>query len=199
MLVTLWDLKAQYASGRPFDAIKDIFDCVSDMVNGAAFAIEDNMSSTKHQLEFTAALKDTNVKAREDGSVDIPRAPDLPTIAAFHRLTAYQGEQARSINAPIEHKLRMLTDPTLRNAFKVARGVFTNEIKKALARREGEGDAVTMSALDQILSRENQYAEKHGKKPEYFHGRITDEVGIPPQFGRRAPDWLYLTSSLILA
>lgn len=181
MLVSLWEVKAQYASGRPFHAINDIFDCVSDMVNGAAFAIEDNMSSTKHQLEFTTSLKDAIVKEREDGSVDISRAPDLPTLAAFHRLTEYQGEQARSINAPIQHKLRMLTDPALRNAFKVAKQVFTDEIKKALARMQGEGDIVMMSALDQILSREKQYAEKHGKKPEYFHGRITDEVSVPLQ------------------
>lgn len=161
-------------------------------------AIEDAMSSTKHQLDFAAALKDMNVEEREDGSVNIPRAPDLPTLVAFHRLIRHQGEQAVSINAPIQHKLQMLTDPSLRNAFKVEREVFTNEIKKALARLEGEGDTVT-SALDQILSREKQYAEKHGTKPDYFHGRITDEVGVPPQFGPKAPEWLYLASSLTLA
>lgn len=101
---------------------------------------------------------------------------------AFHRLTEYQGEQARSINAPIQHKLRMLTSPALRNAFKVVRQVFTEEIKKALARIEVEGDGAMMSALDQMLLRERQYAEKHGKKPEYFHGRIIDEASGPPQF-----------------
>lgn len=188
MLVALWEVKAQYANGRPFEAINDIFDCVSDMVNGAAFAIEDTMSATKHQLEFTVGLKNLNVEDREDGSVNIPRAPDQPTLVAFHRLTEYQGEQARSINAPIQHKLRMLTDPSLRNAFKVVREVFTSEIKKSLARMEGKSDTVMMSALDQMLSRENQYAEKHGKKPEYFHGRIIDEVSVPLQLGLNAPN-----------
>lgn len=199
MLVTLWEVKAQHANGRPFDAIKDIFDCVSDMVNGAAFAIEDTMSSTNHQLKFTEGLKHLIVKERKDGFVNIPRAPDQPTLAAFHRLTEYQGEQARSINAPIQHKLRMLTDPALRNAFKVVRKVFTNEIQKALARMEGKGEVVMMSALDQILFREKQYAEKHGSKPDYFHGRIIDEVSVPPQFGLKAPNWLYSASSLTLA
>ncbi|KAK2615030.1 hypothetical protein N8I77_001809 [Diaporthe amygdali] len=197
--VIISDFKAQYANGRPFDAIKDIFDCVSDMVNGAAFAIEDTMSSTNHQLKFTEGLKFLMVEEREDGFVNIPRAPDQPTLAAFHRLTEYQGEQARSINAPIQHKLRMLTDPALRNAFKVVRKVFTNEIQKALARMEGKGEIVMMSALDQILFREKQYAEKHGSKPDYFHGRIIDEVSVPPQFGLKAPNWLYLASSLTLA
>lgn len=189
MLVALWEFKAQYANGRPFEAINDIFDCVSDMVNGAAFAIEDTMSATKHQLEFTVDLKNLSVEEREDGSVNIPRAPDQPTLVAFHRLTEYQGEQARSINAPIQHKLRMLTDPALRNAFKVVRKVFTNEIKKALARMEDKRDTVMMSALDQMLSREKQYAEKYGKKPEYFHGRIIDEVSVPLQFGPKAPEF----------
>lgn len=178
MLVTLWETKAQYAAGRPFDAINDVFNCVSDMVNGAAFAIEDNMSATMHQLNFTAALKDMNVNEEEDGSVNIPRAPDQPTLAAFHRLTEYQGEQARSINAPIQHKLRMLTDPALRKAFNVVRTVFTDEVKKSLARTDSTGGSVMMSALDQMLSREKQYAEKHGKKPEYFHGRIIDEASF---------------------
>lgn len=180
MLVELWQVKAQYATGRPFYAMSDIFDCVSDMVNGAAFAIEDSMSATRHQLRFTAELKTVDVKERKDGSVNIPRAPDQPTLVAFHRLTAYQGEQARSINAPIQHRLRMLTDSSLRNAFHVVRNLFTNEIKKALTRMEERGDTVMTSALDQILSREKQHAEKHGKKPEYFHGRITDEASVPP-------------------
>ena len=188
MLVALWEVKAQYANGRPFDAINDVFDCVSDMVNGAAFAIEDAMSATRHQLKFTTTLTDLDVKEREDGSVNIPRALDQPTLAAFHRLTEYQGEQARSINAPIQHKLRMLTDPSLRNAFKVVREVFTDEIKKALARMDGKDDIAMMSALDQMLLRETQHAEKNGKKPEYFHGRIIDEASPPPQpeFGMTA-------------
>lgn len=179
MLVTLWEIKAQYANGRPFKAINDIFDCVSDMVNAAAFAIEDTMSATKNQLTFTSALKDVNVKEGEDGSVFIPRAPDHPTLVAFHRLTEYQGEQARSINAPIQHKLRMLTDPGLRNAFRVVREVFTDEIKKSLGRMEGKDDISTMSALDQILLREKQFAEKNGTKPDYFHARISDEASHP--------------------
>lgn len=199
MLVELWEVKAQFAKGRPFHASSDIFDCVSDMVNGAAFAIEDSMSATKHQLRFTAKLENSDVTEREDRSVNIPRAPDQPTLVAFHRLTEYQGEQARSINAPIQHKLRMLTDPTLRNAFRVVENVFTNEIKKALARMEGNGEATMMSALDQILFREGQHAEKHGKKPEYFHGRITDEASVPPQSSLRVRKWLYLASSLTLS
>lgn len=73
-------------------------------------------------------LKDLNVEEREDGSVNVPGAPNQPTLAAFYRLTVYQGEQARSINVPIQHKLRMLTDLALRNAFKVVRKVFTDEI-----------------------------------------------------------------------
>lgn len=182
MLVALWEIKAHYANGRPFDAISDVFNCVSDMVNGAAFAIGDNMSATRHQMKFTAALEGLSAKEEEDGSVNIPRAPEQPTLAAFHRLTEYQGEQGRSINAPIQHKLRMLTSPALRNAFKVMRQVFTDEIKKALARIDGEGDGAMMSALDQMLLRERQYAEKHGTKPEYFHGRIIDEASGPPQF-----------------
>lgn len=199
MLVELWQVKAQYATGRPLYAMSDIFDCVSDMVNGAAFAIEDSMSATRHQLRFTAELKTVDVKEREDGSVNIPRAPDQPTLVAFHRLTAYQGEQARSINAPIQHRLRMLTDSSLRNAFHVVRNLFTDEIKKALARMEEKGDTVMTSALDQILSREKQHAQKHGKKPEYFHGRITDEASVPPQSGPKARKWLYLASSLTLS
>lgn len=181
MLVTLWEVKAKLSNSQPFNAVNDVFDCVSDMVNGAAFAIEDDMSATNHQMRFTTTLKDSQLEHREDSSVDIPRAPDQPTLAAFHRLTEYQGEQARSINAPIQHKLRMLTDPSLRNAFKVVKTVFTDEIKKALARMEGKDDVVMMSALDQILLREKQYAEKNGKKPEFFHGRITDEVSTLPE------------------
>ncbi|KAG6355011.1 hypothetical protein INS49_004092 [Diaporthe citri] len=192
-------MKAQYAIGRPFYAMSDIFDCVSDMVNGAAFAIEDSMSATRHHLRFAAELKTSFVKEGEDGSVNLPRAPDQPTLVAFHRLTAYQGEQGRSINAPIQHRLRMLTDPTLRNAFDVVTNVFANEIKKALARMEGKGDSVMMSALDQILSREKQHAEKYGKKPDYFHGRITDEASVPPQSGLKTRRWLYLVSSLTLS
>lgn len=190
MLVSLWEVKAQLSSGQPFNAVNDIFDCVSDMVNGAAFAIEDDMSATNHQMRFTMTIKDSQLKHREDGSVDIPRAPDQPTLAAFHRLTEYQGKQARSINAPIQHKLRMLTDASLRNSFKVVKEVFTEEIKKALVRMEGRDDVVMMSALDQILLREKQYAEKNGKKPELFHGRITDEVSTPPDVRLELARWL---------
>lgn len=72
MLVALWEVKARYANGRPFDAISDVFNCVSDMVNGAAFAIEDNLSATRHQMKFTAALE-VRVSRRKKTAPSISR------------------------------------------------------------------------------------------------------------------------------
>jgi hypothetical protein len=174
-LVDLWALKAGIADGKPFDAHRDIVDAAMDIINAAAFSSDDSMSTTKHQIDFLNSELGTDTAVQANGSIKFPRALDIPGIAAMSAVADYLGTQFRAIMPRLEHRVRMLTNPSLRLIFSRKNEVILNETKKSIARFES-GDQTTFSALDHLLQREINASTKTGRKPDFFSPRIRDEV-----------------------
>ncbi|KAL7619375.1 hypothetical protein AAE478_009912 [Parahypoxylon ruwenzoriense] len=176
-LIDLWTLKARIADGRPFDAREDILDAAVDIINAAAFGLDDSMSTVKDQLNALITLEGKGFPINSDGSIQFPRVPQNPEIAAIQAIGDHIGEQFKSMFPRFHHHYKVLTHPTLSNNIARKEKLIYDEIEKALVRlRSGTGE--TRSAMDHIIQREIGAAAKAGRKP-YFHSRrIHDEAGL---------------------
>lgn len=175
-LIDLWTLKTELAGGRPFDADRDIFDTAIDIINAAAFGLEDNFSTLKSQLDTLTPLSAAELPVKADGSVEFPHPPYGPEIAAIHELGLHIGEQFKSMLPRFAHFFAILTSRSLRRAFAIRDKFIHGEIEKALARYRSGNDRMR-SAMDHVLQREMNAAKKAGRPPVFHSPRIHDEVG----------------------
>ncbi|KAK7954808.1 hypothetical protein PG988_015502, partial [Apiospora saccharicola] len=203
MLVDLWTHKSRLARGRPFDALADMFDVAVDMINAATFAQDDDMSTTKMQLDFLLGAGDSSASASTStststwtpeitsvdarGAVSFPRLPEPPDIEACRVLSEHVGVLFNSLAPRLEDRWRLLTSPRLRACVRRKDAMIRREIERSLERIAGagggggggDGDGATMgsrSALDHLLQREQAAATKEGRKPEFHSRKIYDEL-----------------------
>lgn len=176
-LVELWTLKAKAANGKPFNAAKDIFDAALDIINAAAFAFDDSMSTIKHQLDHleSAEALQATVTPSSDGSVEFSRSPDTDNTVMNTILSDHLGTQFRASHPRLNHRVRMLLNPALRRAFAQKNEMVSREVEKSLG-RINSGNTDALSALDHLLLREMGAAKKAGRTPEFHSTRIYDEV-----------------------
>jgi hypothetical protein len=182
-LVELWSLKAKLGGGRPFNARRDIFDAAIDIINAAAFGLGDEQSTVKHQLDHLLSLSSSASSkpeqevftANADGSITFPSLPQLPSIAAIEAVGKYLGEQFKASFPVLAHRINMLTDREMVRNFRRKDAFLRDEIDKAVLRlRRGEGGL--RSAMDFVLQREMNQADKEGRTPVFHSPRIHDEV-----------------------
>ncbi|KAI1176834.1 cytochrome P450 [Nemania sp. FL0916] len=174
-LVELWDLKAKLAENRPFNARRDLFDAAIDIINAVTFGLEDDQSTVKSQTDFLISESGFQLRLEADGSVMFPEISPLPIITTIEEIGAHLGEQLKSPFPKLAHYFQMLTSPSLAKSFARKESFIRNEIDKAVVRlRRGEGG--TRSAMDYILLREMNAAEKVGRKPLFHSRQIHDEL-----------------------
>jgi cytochrome P450 len=174
-LVELWGLKAELGEGRPFNARRDIVDAAIDIINAAAFGLDDDQSTVKNQLDFLLSKPGFRPELNADGSVAFPVLPTLPDVAAVEAIALHLGEQFKTPFPKLAHRFAMLTSPTLAKNFVRKDKFLRGEIDKAVMRlRRGEGG--TRSAMDHILQREMNAANKAGREPVFHSPRIHDEL-----------------------
>lgn len=176
-MIDLWKFKLEAAGDRPFNARDDIFSALSDMITGAAFALNEDMSTVKQRLYYLQSF-DVNLQQNlgEYGDIVFPDITPLPYYNAFRILADHQGDQAKSLMPRLAHYYRMLADSTLSRAYKIVRDFEQTEIQKSIARLEADGNKGLTSALDFMVNREMEAATKEGRKPNFYQRRIFDEV-----------------------
>ncbi|KAI0448178.1 cytochrome P450 [Xylaria telfairii] len=174
-LVDLWTLKAELGEGRPFKARRDIFDAAIDIINAAAFGLEDDQSTVKNQSDFLRSKPGYKPAINDDGTVAFPELPTLPDIAAIEAIGLHLGEQFKAPFPKLMHRFQMLTSPTLAGNFARKDKFIYDEIDKAVVRLR-KGESGTRSAMDHILQREMNAAEKAGRDPIFHSPRIHDEL-----------------------
>ncbi|KAI0401888.1 cytochrome P450 [Xylaria palmicola] len=174
-LVELWSVKARLGEGRPFNARRDIFDAAIDIINAVAFGLEDDQSTVKNQLDFFRAQPAFKPTTNADGSVAFPVLPTLPNIAAIEAIGVYLGEQFKVPFPKLVHRFKMLTDWALLKNFARKDEFLRGEIDKAVLRLR-RGESGTRSAMDHILQREMNAADKAGRQPVFHSPRIHDEL-----------------------
>ncbi|KAI1810386.1 cytochrome P450 [Poronia punctata] len=192
-LIDLWTLKTSLGRGKPFDAQRDISDAAMDIINAAAFGIGDEQSTVKHQLDHlrasssstttttttTPSKSERESESESDIVASFPSLPQLADIAAVEEVSRYLGEQFKAPFPLLAHKINMLTNGDLRRNFKRKNEFLHREIDNAVERLKkgnGNGKEKMRSAMDFILSREMNLAEKEGREPVFHAPRIHDEL-----------------------
>ena len=175
-LIDLWKFKLAKTRGRPFDVLDDIFGTLSDTITGAAFALNEDMSTVKQQLLYLKSLgPDLQMAPDEQDATTFPKLSPLPYVKALRRISDHQGDLTKAASPFLAHYSTMLTNSELRHDFKVLRDFETKEIQKSIARLDDDDKNLT-SALDHLVAQEKQLAIKEGRKPEFYSQRIYDEV-----------------------
>lgn len=171
------------ANGITFEAKTDVFAALADMVSAAAFTLEPADSLIRkwnthlQQIQLAASATGESSAAfsvNRDGIAEFSRGARVPYYDSLDRLSKHQGDQARAVFPNLEHWYKMATDTTLRRAYQTVKTYETEQIEKSLARMQHSG--AQQSAVDHLLFREGQVAEKEGRKPEFYSKRIYDEV-----------------------
>ncbi|KAI1757712.1 cytochrome P450 [Xylaria castorea] len=176
-LVDLWTLKSELGEGQPFNARRDIFDAAIDIINAVAFGLEDDQSTVKNQMHFLSSKPGYRPAINADGTVAFPELPTLPNIAAIEAMGLHLGEQFKTPFPKTMHRIQMLTSPTLAKDFAKKDKFIYDEIDKAVVRLH-KGESGTRSAMDHILQREMNAAEKAGREPVFHSPQIHDEVRL---------------------
>ncbi|KAI1183643.1 cytochrome P450 [Nemania serpens] len=174
-LVDLWRLKAEMGQSQPFNARRDIFDAALDIINAVAFGLEDNQSTVKNQLDHLLSRPGFRPPPNADGSVSFPELPIMPDVAAIEAIEIHLGEQFKAPFPRLAHRFQMLTSPTLAKNFARRDKFLRDEIDKAVVRLR-KGESGTRSAMDYILQREMNAADKAGREPVFHSPRIHDEL-----------------------
>ncbi|KAI1117899.1 cytochrome P450 [Nemania sp. NC0429] len=174
-LIDLWRLKSNMGQSQPFNARRDIFDAALDIINSVAFGLEDHHSTVKNQLDHLLARPGFRPPPNGDGSVSFPELPVMPDIAAIEAIEIHLGDQFKTPFPQLAHRFQMLTSPTLRKNFARRDKFLRDEIDKAVVRLR-KGESGTRSAMDHILQREMNAADKAGREPVFHSPRIHDEL-----------------------
>lgn len=176
-LVKLWDLKAQLAQGRPFDAVPDIYNVTLDSIFAATFGLDAKNNTTTSQLQHLlayASIDRLKVPETADLPVEFPTAQRPATFEAIITLTE---SLEISIKAPLPRLahwfLRQL--PYMRKARAIKESLIHDGLETGI-QQLSSGDHIKRSALDEILHRELAMSQKEGRQPVYHSRAIYDEV-----------------------
>lgn len=176
-LIDLWDIKARLGESRPFNAQRDIFDVAIDIINAVAFGLDEEQSTVKRQLDFLErASSDFRPTLDVDsGAAVFPVLPVLPNIEAIEAISHHLGDQFKVPFPRLVHRFQMWTDRTLAGHYDRKNAFIRDEIDKAVVRLR-KGESGTRSAMDYVLQREMNAADKAGREPIYHSPTIHDEV-----------------------
>ena len=178
----VWRTKARIADGRPFDAHEDIYHFALDAMSGFTFGDGFNHSTVRPTSEAISSLDVTAQKAlRSTGTKEdpvlFPHGKLSNVMWAFIELTELV---AYLLGNPFPRLTwaYVLRKPASRKACRIKEDFIRDELKPAVHRLSRGGTEKPASAVDCIIAREKDMAEKAGRKPEYFSRIIVDEVGV---------------------
>ncbi|KAK4139716.1 cytochrome P450 [Dichotomopilus funicola] len=186
-LVQLWGSKTEIASGRPFSPERDIYYAALDAVLEFGFGRNFTHRATQPQLDAMLKLGPEEVqklRGEEAGSADTPvefvNAPLHETIVAI----LDSGDIVEALQSSPFPRLGLWFQKTFTNfnkTWNTKNQFLEDEIRKAVDRMEkqdGEAsdESWVMSAVDHIVHRERGFAEKEGRKADYWTPVIRDEV-----------------------
>ncbi|KAI0202785.1 cytochrome P450 [Astrocystis sublimbata] len=174
-LIELWTLKTELSKSQPFSAHRDIFEAAFDMISAAAFGLEDDQSTIRHQLDFLKSKSDNISLTKEGDAVIFPEIPTLPILEAIEGITNHIGDQVKSPYPKLMNKYELLTNPTLVKQIARKNKFIQDQIDKAVMRLR-TGENVTRSAMDHILRREMNAAKKEDREPIFHSPRVHDEL-----------------------
>ncbi|RKK10728.1 hypothetical protein BFJ66_g17437 [Fusarium oxysporum f. sp. cepae] len=182
-LTRLWNTKAEIAHERSFSASEDIYHGALDAVLAFSFGENSLYSAVKPQLDLLHKLTTEDISLATDTS-QTPEDPVLFPQAAFNDVIQATLDLAASVETTMATPTPRLAWAFLKWTTKVRKAMNTRdsfirlEVGKAVRRLQDDGldDSKIRSAVDHIVERENRFATKEGRTPNFFSNEIFDEV-----------------------
>lgn len=183
LMIELWRAKSRIADGRPWAGNDDINHVALDAVMAFSFGGDFKHSMTRPNLDAITQLDARAVeklrRGDRDEAVEFPQGEVDEVIQATLDLTETVG-QVQGNPMPALTWRYVNSKPKIRRATKIKEDYIRKELTDAVERLEGGGEAVVKSAVDHLVLREKELAEKDGRAPAYFSRVMNDEVGWSP-------------------
>lgn len=183
-LMDLWGEKERRAEGRCFDAEGDVFSMALDAVLDFAFGDALSERALPSRVEALKGSPRTIVNEEED-VVSFDSPPEHPVLESLLRITEAAGEIVASPFPALKwHMMR------LRSSERASMRTRDEEVKEQIRQslwKQSQPDAAdtAKSAVDMMLLREGEAAEKERRAPEYFSRSMLDEVSPSSPFSER--------------
>lgn len=180
-LLELWDIKAQKAEGRMFEAERDLYNLALDIIVSAAFDFPTSRCTIARQVANLKSNPAAAIQTTPDESarlVSFENFPLDPELQACVYLTESIGVSFQSVFPKLAHWL-YLQKIDSKKASKLKNNLIGSNIDKAVERL-GDEDASRESnmkcAVDMLVSREQTMAANNGTKPNFHRQAIYDEL-----------------------
>ncbi|KAK1979262.1 cytochrome P450 [Colletotrichum cereale] len=182
-LIKLWEIKIELAEGRPFDADLDAYYLALDAVVAFSYGASYPHRALLPQIELLRSLQSGHSAPlrqglNEHGAIRFPEAQ----VDRALRDTLTMVKTAEVMQASVVPRLTwwwLSKTPKVRNAWRARDEFVSGQINKAVQRMGSMHDASDEwlgNAVDLIVSRERQFAEKEGRVPQYVTQVIIEEV-----------------------
>ncbi|KAK7958081.1 cytochrome P450 [Apiospora saccharicola] len=186
-LVELWRAKCDMAEGRPWSATDDLDHAVLDAVNGFAYRPNFPHSALRPAIRAVQGLDAQAIQtlrsqaaAAPDQVVQFPTGPMEEVIRASMDVT----QSIKHVQGSIWPALRreyVIRKPYMRKARRIRDEFITRELREAARRMEDNNAAsqtekTEKSAVDLMVRRCKEAAQKEGKEPDYCSNVMKDEA-----------------------
>lgn len=178
LLLNLWTIKSRYSNKRPFKADRDIHMAALDIIMTVAFDYSQSETMLVKQIESLQGHAAADSIGSEDEPFpfeDVPLGPDLHALVF---LSESIGVAFQSIVPRFAHWL-YLQKSEAQKALRTRKQFIKRNIEQSIKRLENpEKDRILRCAVDKMLLREREFAEKSGIQPDFHKSAIYDEVSF---------------------
>lgn len=175
-LLDLWQLKTQMTHGIPIDVAEDIVEFSFDAIVSAATGLDDMGGDLHRQITYLHSLEaefaiPKSFRKHEPAILPRPKRSTNLTALSINEESLWKGFYMPW--PTLYHAINKLR-PSVRNATRTLRGYINFKIEAAT--RSLEEGGTPQSALDRVIQREVQAAEKEGRPARLDDPRIRDQI-----------------------
>ena len=175
-LIRLWREKARLARGHPFTAIEGVKAAAMDIIWGATFGSQMNVSDA--QTTLLSGLDRIDQPVDTESEIVFPRASEPESFKAIMTICDSVAIPIKSLFPRFEHKWSMRLIPRFRKAVAHKDQLIKEGLQSAWEKFSvaADDDDAVKCALDLIVQREAQMAKKESRSPEWDTADIRDEL-----------------------
>ncbi|KAI1365812.1 cytochrome P450 monooxygenase [Xylaria arbuscula] len=178
--IHLWKAKSYIAAGRPWSAASDINQMALDAIFAFTFGSEYPQCARQPALDLVLSMSQDTVSLTQklglDESVEFPDVQGCPIFKAIRVLTETVGE-VQGNPFPALTWAYITRKPKTKKAIKMKEDYVVEALKSSVNSLRGmKSETSIKSAVDQMIMRETELAEREGRLPNFFSRVIIDEV-----------------------
>jgi hypothetical protein len=179
LMIELWRAKSRIADGRPWAGNDDINHVALDVVMAFEFGEDFKHSMTRPNLDAVRRLDSKAVdklrRGDRDEAIEFPKGEIDELIQATLDLTETI-EEVQGNPLPALTWAYVNRKPKIKRATKIKEDYIMKELRGAIKRLNGGEKEIVKSAVDHLVLREKELAERDNRTPAYFSRVMNDEV-----------------------